>query len=396
MPTPPPPPPNGTHDGAALVGTLFVQRHGARVGVSGGRFAVSVDGCEVLRPPRHEVRRLVLLGDIQVTAAALRLASELAAPITWITLGGRVAGQYQPLLHLGASDAHRALAARGFQWECHADPQSPLAHRFARRFLQGKIDNTRALMLRAAQRASTPPCEARDLERAAAILTAQHASLGPGRSLDELRGHEGTAARAFFRYLPFLLAPSVRADFPFRRRTRRPPRCPLNALLSFLYALLAAECASALHGAGLEVQLGFLHGARNGRPALALDLMEELRPAVADRFALALINRRQITPAHFERRPEEPAGGEEQEDDGDRDDEFRAGDRDDGPPTFLNEEGRRAVLRLWRQRLADTVSHPAARHAVPWRLVPHLQAARLAEALVRQEADHYEPFRSSR
>jgi CRISPR-associated protein Cas1 len=139
----------------------------------------------------------------------------------------------------------------------------------------------------------------------------------------------------------------------------------MNALLSFLYALVRAECASALEGVGLDPQVGYLHALRPGRPALALDLMEELRAAVADRLALTLVNRRQLTPEHFEEFP--------------------------GGAVHLNEEGRRMVIVAYQRRKEETLRHRVLRQQLPLGLVPHVQARLLARHL-RGDLHDYLPF----
>jgi CRISPR-associated protein Cas1 len=148
-------------------------------------------------------------------------------------------------------------------------------------------------------------------------------------------------------------------------RTRRPPRDRANALLSFLYALVRGECASALEGVGLDPQVGYLHALRPGRPALALDLMEEFRPIVADRLAVALINRRQLRAADFERTP--------------------------GGGVYLTESGRRAVIDAYQARKEREIEHRLLRQRVPLGLVPHVQARLLARHL-RGDLGHYPPY----
>jgi len=165
--------------------------------------------------------------------------------------------------------------------------------------------------------------------------------------------------------------PAPSADFSFVIRTRRPPRDRVNALLSFLYALLSADCVSACEGVGLDPQFGFLHVPRPGRPSLALDLMEEFRPVLADRLALSLINRRQIRPEHFEaRRPDAGAT--------------------DGA-VLLNEAGRKLVLSAYTDRKQEEVIHPFLKDKVPLGLLPHLQARLLARHL-RGDLPDYVPF----
>lgn len=148
-------------------------------------------------------------------------------------------------------------------------------------------------------------------------------------------------------------------------RNRRPPKDRINALLSFLYALLTNECASAVESVGLDPQVGFLHVLRPGRPALALDLMEEFRPLLADRLVLTLINRQQVQPDDFEERP----GGSVQ----------------------MSDDARRTVLTAWQQRKQDEVRHAALGQSVPIGLMPMVQA-RLLARFIRGEADEYIPF----
>ena len=159
-------------------------------------------------------------------------------------------------------------------------------------------------------------------------------------------------------------------EFSFRLRTRRPPRDRCNALLSFLYALLTADCVAACEGVGLDPQFGYLHALRPGRPALALDLMEEFRSYLTDRLALTLINRRQLRPEHFEDR--EGAG----------------------ESVFLTDAGRRIVLSAYQERKQETVVHPFLDAKSPLGLLPHLQARLLARHL-RGDLEEYQPYLSS-
>jgi len=180
----------------------------------------------------------------------------------------------------------------------------------------------------------------------------------------EVRGIEGEAARAYFEVFVSMVRVD-RSDFPFDRRSRRPPRDRTNALVSFLYALVLAECSAALEGVGLDPQVGFLHVLRPGRPALALDLVEELRPALADRLALRLINRRQVTAESFDELP--------------------------GGAYHLNEDGRRTVLVAFQRRKEEMVPHRLLQRSIQVGLVPHVQARLLARHLRRDLAE-YPPY----
>jgi CRISPR-associated protein Cas1 len=181
---------------------------------------------------------------------------------------------------------------------------------------------------------------------------------------DAMRGAEGEAANGYFAVFDSLLR-SPDPDIRFNGRSRRPPRDPVNALLSFLYTLLTHDCRSAAESVGLDPAVGFLHRDRPGRPSLALDLMEELRPVLADRLALSLINRRQLRSSDFETR--------------------------DGGAVLLSEAGRKTVLTAWQDRKKEERRHPFLDEMAPLGLVPYLQAQLLARHL-RGDLDAYPPW----
>ncbi len=393
----------GIGPGHHCLGTMYIQTRGATLGVANGCFCVSREARQLLCPPRHEVRRIVLIGRIHVTQAAIELAGRLGIPIAFLTRGGDFLGLFSGL---GAAVAigttgERSLAARRHQWTMALEPPPPgqepeSAASFARRFAIAKLENSRALLLRAGRREEGIEEEDAAARRDAAVetITRSIAGASTAPTIAALLGHEGTGARAFFGVLQYLIAPRRRGDFAFSRRTRRPPRDPFNALLSFLYALLATECTGAVRAAGLEASLGFLHAPRQGRPALALDLMEELRAPMVDRLALALVNRGQLGPEHFHNPEPEELGLRSGEEDPLEIEEGGIIAHDDmPPPVHLNEAGRLTVLAAWRSRQGDMVHHPAAGRPVPWRLVPHLQAAALVQALADGDPGAYQPFR---
>ena len=175
---------------------------------------------------------------------------------------------------------------------------------------------------------------------------------------------EGDAARTYFAAFDTM----IRVDrdvFGLDGRTRRPPRNPMNSLLSFLYALLRTDCEAALQGVGLDPQVGFLHTLRPGRPALALDLMEELRAPFADRLALTLVNRRQVQRDDFVEHP--------------------------GGAVYMADEARKRVIAAYQERKKEEVYHPAVDRKMPLGLVPHVQARLLARH-VRGDLDVYVPY----
>lgn len=182
--------------------------------------------------------------------------------------------------------------------------------------------------------------------------------------IDTLRGHEGEAALVYFAAFDAMIQRD-RAAFSFRGRSRRPPLDRVNALLSFLYAMLGHDCRSALESVGFDPQVGFLHADRPGRASLALDLMEELRPVLADRLALTLINRGQIKANDFA--------------------------IDEGGAVSLTEDGRKAVLIAWQDRKKRDLRHPFLGETLPMGLVAHIQALLLSRHL-RGDIDGYPPF----
>jgi CRISPR-associated protein Cas1 len=188
--------------------------------------------------------------------------------------------------------------------------------------------------------------------------------VGHVTDLDELRGLEGINAKRYFAQFQNRIKQEGET-FAYQGRSRRPPRDPLNALLSFLYTLLLQDCIGALEGVGLDPQIGYLHALRPGKPALALDLMEEFRPVMADRLALTLINRQQVQESDFEFMP--------------------------GGAVFLNKAGRQTVVTAYQKRKQDVVTHTVLGDKMPMGLVIHTQARLLARA-IRKDHLEYQPY----
>ena len=234
----------------------------------------------------------------------------------------------------------------------------------ARSFVAGKLKNSRSVLQRGAREAADPT-EAAQLTRSSDNLAASLRSAVTAGDLDELRGIEGEAARNYFSALNLIVKPSLRGHFQLNGRTRRPPLDRFNALISFLYAMNMNDCRSALEATGLDPQLGFLHAVRPGRAGLALDLQEEFRSILCDRFALTLVNRGQIGEDDFDSR--------------------------DGGAVMLNDKGRRAVVTAWQLRKQEEITHPLTEAKLPVALLPFLQA-RFVARTIRGEMDVYLPY----
>lgn len=233
----------------------------------------------------------------------------------------------------------------------------------ARNFIFGKVYNSRWVLERTL-RDHALRMEADGVKKVSQQLAGQLDTIVTCNDLNSLRGIEGELSARYFSVLDELIL-NQKDSFVFHGRNRRPPQDLVNAMLSFLYTILAHDCASALESVGLDAYVGFMHRDRPGRESLALDLMEELRPVFVDRFVLTLINTREIQSKHFQRQ----AGG----------------------VILMTDEGRKVILTAWQNRKKEEITHPYLKEKTPWGLVPYVQALLLARYL-RGDLDGYPPF----
>jgi CRISPR-associated protein Cas1 len=333
-----------------LLNTLYVTTEGAGLRKDGENVVVEIDGAERARVPLHMLGSLVVFGAIWLSPPLMQACAAAGIAIVLLDRAGRFQARVE-----GPVSGNVLL--RRAQYRAADDAEG-----IVRSLISGKIGNQRAVLMRALRDQPAADAElAAAAERLGLIL--RRVALGPG-DVDALRGCEGEAAALYFGVFDRLIRSSEPA-MRFTGRSRRPPLDPVNALLSFLYTLLTHDCRSAAEGVGLDPAVGFLHRERPGRPSLALDLMEELRPILADRLALSLINRRQIGPGDFEVR--------------------------DGGAVLLTDDGRRTVLTAWQERKKEERRHPFLGEAASLGLVPHLQALLLARHL-RGDLDAYPPW----
>jgi CRISP-associated protein Cas1 len=334
--------------------TLFVFTEGAYLAKDGQAVAVRHEEQVKLRVPLHNLGGIVCFGRVGVSPALMAACGDAGVAISLCNPHGRFLARvsgFTPGNVLLRREQYRA-----------ADDLDRSAH-IARHIILGKLANTRTLLLRAArERPSADPAEI--ISAAAASIGGTIALVRQEAQLDQLRGLEGEAANTYFTVFPALIS-APPDKFPFRGRSRRPPLDPVNALLSFLYAMLAHDARSACETVGLDPAVGFLHRDRPGRPSLALDLMEELRSVIADRVALTLLNRGQLRPSGF---TTTESGG-----------------------VLMNEETRKLVVAAYQQRKQETILHPFLDEVTTIGLVVHLQARLLARHL-RGDLDAYPPF----
>jgi len=333
-----------------LLNTLYVQTQGAYVHLDHETLKVEHEGSTLLQMPLHHLSGLTVFGQVMVSPFLIAKLSEEGKSLNFFTKNGRFSGRV-----CGPISGNVLL--RRSQYALLQDSLRRL--QLAREFVAGKIRNSRNVLLRAKR--DDPELEERLAEPVAA-LEKQLSYLFEAGTLDEVRGTEGMASAYYFAALSHLIRNPA---FTFSGRNRRPPRDPVNAMLSFLYSVLSNDVAAALEGAGLDPQVGYLHALRPGRAALALDLMEEFRSWFADRTVLSLINRHQVAESDFD---------------------FRA-----GGSVSLNEEGRKKVLVAYQKRKQEELSHPLFKKKVPIGLTWHVQARILAR-YIRGDLANYAAF----
>ncbi len=337
--------------------TLFVTLEGAYLHKDGEAVEVRLGGETKLRVPLLNLDGIVVFGyDSIVSAALLGACAEADVTVSFHTPNGKF---------LAASRGFTSgnIALRRAQYRIADAPESSLA--IVRNIVLAKLANSRAILQRAARDHSAGDSAAGSrLRDGAELLGHRVRAVQRTTSIDEIRGYEGEGAASYFAVFNDMLTV---ADNSLRLngRTRLPPLDPVNALLSFCYNLLMHDCRSACESCGLDPQCGYLHTDRSGRPSLALDLMEEFRAFLADRAALSLLNRRQITAGDFETGE---SGG-----------------------VYLREKSRKKLLQHWQERKTDEIRHPFLDEKTTIGLLPHLQARLLARHL-RGDLDAYPAF----
>jgi len=345
-----PPPPltrviPDSDDGAVL----YLQEQGASVGKRSEHLVIKKDGVELSRVPMHCLRQVVVFGNVQLSTQALETLVANDIFVAYLTSHGRFLATFAPVML-------KNVGLREAQYRVFSSPEQRL--QLSRAVVRAKISNQRTWLMRFlrsdADRGRDHPA-AREL---AELLR----RLDSASSLDALLGFEGQAASVYFSHFShFLKSPQ---SFDFSGRNRRPPRDPVNALLSFAYALLAKDCFSAACTVGFDPYKGFFHCDRHGKPSLALDLMEEFRPVIADSVVLSLLNNDLIGPEDFL----QANGG-----------------------YLLNDQGRRAFFRAYEQRKATVVSHPLYGYKMSYGRMLEVQARMLA-AYVRGNIPTYFGF----
>ncbi len=337
-----------------LLNTLFITSEDAYLSLDGENVVVNRDKEVAGRFPLHTLGGIVSFAYPGASPALMGACVERQVSLSFCTPRGR-------FLARASGESNGNVLLRRTQYRLADDPLSTC--RIARSLLFGKVYNSRWSIERTLRDHGLRVDTAK-LSDASAKLKALLPLVVGENSMESLRGLEGASAALYFSVFDDMIL-NNKTDFFFHERNRRPPLDNVNAMLSFAYSLLANDCASALEAVGLDSYVGFLHRDRPGRSSLALDLMEELRPCMADRFVLTLINNRMVNAGDFEKR--------------------------ESGAVLMADSARRAFLKEWQKKKQDKITHPYLNESIPWGLVPYVQALLLARFL-RDDVDEYPCF----
>lgn len=334
-----------------LLNTLYVTTQGAYLHQEGETVVASVDHEDVLRLPIHTLASIVCFGQISCSPPLLGLCGERGVHVSFLSERGkflaRVTGPVSGNVLLRREQVRRS-----------EDPTSTCE--LARNFVLGKLANSRTVLQRAQRDHGSDPIISRSVETITDVI--RRAQRVP--DTETLRGLEGEGANAYFSAFDGMIL-TQNDSFSMKTRSRRPPLDPVNALLSFLYTILAHDCEASLESVGLDPQIGFLHALRPGRSSLALDLMEEFRAILADRVALSLINLNQITAKGFT--------------------------TTESGAVVMDNDTRKTVLKAWQKKKQETIQHPFLNEKIELGLLPYAQSLLLSRHL-RGDIDGYPPF----
>ena len=337
-----------------LGNVLYITTPQAYLTLDGETVVVKKEEKQSTRLPLHNLEAIVCFNYPGVSPALMGACADRNIGLSFLKPSGRFLARV-------TGRVKGNLLLRKKQYQLAQDENTAVS--IAASCLLGKVFNSRQIINRAIRDHSIL-VDVPALQSTSTFLKETLTAIQTADTLETLRGLEGSAAKQYFGVFGELIL-QQKQDFFFKERSRRPPLDNINALLSFLYTLLTYEVASALEAVGLDPQVGFLHADRPGRPSLALDLVEELRPVFADRLALTLINRQQVKGSGFV--PKESGG------------------------ILMDDETRKKVLTVWQERKQEQIIHPYLKERISFGLLPHAQALLLARYL-RGDLDVYPPF----
>lgn len=337
-----------------LLNTLYVTLPDAYLSLDGENVVVKVGEETVKRVPLHNLEAISTYGYAGVSPALLGACAKRNIDITFMTRNGSFLARV-------SGETKGNVVLRKEQYRISDDESKSVL--LAGNFILGKIFNSKWILERAT-RDHPLRVDMQKLKDVSALLSEHVQSVRKVENLEQLRGLEGLAAAQYYSVFDQLIL-QQKNDFYFRGRNKRPPLDNVNAMLSFVYTLLANDVKAALENVGLDAYVGFLHRDRPGRASLALDMMEELRSVCADRFVLSLINKKMITAKGFVRK--------------------------ENGAVIMDDDTRRMILKAWQVRKQEKIVHPFLQESITWGLVPHVQALLLART-IRGDLDEYPAF----
>lgn len=335
-----------------LLETMYITTPDSYAYLRNDNICIEVGGEERASVPASQVDSIVFIGKNTVSTGLMAFCGKHDITMSFIGMRGEFCGRV-----CGPVSGNVLLRKR--QYESLTDPV--FVSTTVRNILFGKIRNSKGVLMRYARTAGDPD-RAAQLSDTAAKLSGMAQMLSQTDDVDTMRGIEGAAANAYFGVMDTIL--DGKNGFTFDVRSKRPPRNEVNAVLSFVYTLLTHDCVSALESVGLDPAAGYLHTLRPGRASFALDLIEELRAPLCDRFVISLIHKGRLSKKDFNL---------------------------EGDAVWLNDKGRRTVLSAWRERKQDEITHPFFKEKIPIGLIPYTQAMLFARVL-RGDLDLYPPF----
>jgi CRISPR-associated protein Cas1 len=337
-----------------LLNTLYVTTPESFLHRDGENVIIKVGNEERFRIPVHNIEGIVCFGYMGATPHLMQLCSDNHVGLSFLTPYGKFLGRVN-------GRVRGNVLLRRTQFRIADNPEASLD--IAKCFITGKVVNCRTVLGRGLRdHGSVIGCE--KIRSADNLLIENLMKIEGCTNADSLRGIEGNCAKFYFDVLDELIL-KQKTDFFIHERNRRPPRDNMNAILSFLYTLLAHDVESALETVGLDPYVGFFHTDRPGRASLALDMMEEFRPFIVDRLALNLVNLQQVCGDDFLKK--------------------------EGGGIILTDKGRKEVLGAWQKRKQDEITHPYLNEKIPIGLLPYVQSMLMARYL-RGDIDGYPPF----
>ena len=337
-----------------LLNTLYVTSPNRYLSLDGENVVILETKKQIGRIPLHNLQSIVTFGYTGASPALMGACAQKNIDLTFMSENGRFIARV-------SGEIKGNVILRKQQYRMSEDKSKSIS--IAKNFIFGKVYNARWILERAA-RDYPMRLDAKKLKEKSQFLYNSLKEIRLCENSQKLLGIEGEAASVYFSEFDQLIL-QQKENFSFYRRTKRPPLDRVNAMLSFAYSLLAGMCGAALEGVGLDPYVGFYHSDRPGRMSLALDMMEELRGVMADRFVLTMINKRILNKDHFLQK--------------------------ESGAVFLDDDGRKLFLKVWQERKQDVIKHPFLDEKIEWGMIPHAQAILLARYL-RGDLDEYPPF----